>query len=206
MTAGELFDAGDGDTEEALMAATYRALCEHGYADITIEDIGEEFEKSTSLLYHHYDGKDDLLVAFLGYMLERFEDDVPFEEEGDSWTKLQGLLDHALAPTLETEREEFTRAMVELRAQAAHTAAYRAAFTRHDRFFRDRLTAIVSEGVEAGAFHDVDPTAVAALVQTVFIGAMTRRGTTDDVGASLAATRDELDVALDTRLRREGQR
>ncbi|MEF8774483.1 MAG: helix-turn-helix domain-containing protein, partial [Halobacteriales archaeon] len=63
MPPEELFDADAEDTDEALMAATYRALCEHGYADLTIQQIGAEFEKSTSLLYHHYDGKDELLVA-----------------------------------------------------------------------------------------------------------------------------------------------
>lgn len=203
MAPGEMFDADSDDTEEELMAATYHALCEHGYADLTIQTIGEEFSKSTSLLYHHYDGKDELLVAFLEYVLERFEGAVPSEEIEDPWTELVGLLDHVLAPTLPVERREFTSAMVELRAQAAHDPAYREAFTRHDRFFHERLTSIVRDGVERGAFRQVDPDAVASLVQATFNGAMVQRATTDpdDSGLTVEGVRAELEAALVARLR-----
>lgn len=197
-----MFDVDSDDTEAALMAATYHALCEHGYADLTIEKIGEEFEKSTSLLYHHHEGKDDLLVEFLAYVLEQFEADVPFEDVDDHWAKLQGLLDYVLARPLDEDRRNFTSAMVELRAQAAHDSAYRAAFTRHDRFFHDRLATVVREGVEEGTFQDVDPEGVASLVQTTFNGAMTQRVTTDpdDGGVAVDDVRRELESTLETRL------
>jgi AcrR family transcriptional regulator len=186
MAPGDVFEDQPEDTEAALMAATYRALCEHGYADLTIQKIGEEFEKSTSLLYHHYESKDELLVEFMGYMLERFEADVPFETVEDPWTELRELLDHVLAPTVAADRRELMSAMIELRAQAAHDPAYREAFARHDRFFRDRLSAIVREGIDRGEFREVDPDRVAALLQTTFNGAMLQRVTTD-VGAETGA-------------------
>jgi len=202
MAPGDVFDADPDDTEAALMAATYRALCEHGYADLTIQKIGEEFEKSTSLLYHHYDGKDELLVAFLGFMLDRFEDDVPFEDVVDPWAELQDVLDHVLAPGMDAEREELTSAMIELRAQAAHDPAYREAFSRHDRFFRDRLAAVVRDGIDRGVFRDVDPDRVAALLQTTFNGAMMQRVTTDpeDGGVPVDDVRAELEAVLEDRL------
>jgi AcrR family transcriptional regulator len=208
MPSGTMFDGDAEDTEAALMAATYEALCKHGYADLTIEKIGEEFDKSTSLLYHHYDGKDDLLVAFLGYVLDQFEADVPSDDVADSWSELQGLLDHVLAPTLDAGRREFTKAMVELRAQAAHRPAYRAAFTRHDQFFHDRLTTVVREGVERGEFTAVDPERVAAVIQTAFNGAMVQRVTTDpdDGGVPVEAVRRELEAMLDRHLRRTDAR
>jgi AcrR family transcriptional regulator len=34
------------DTCEAIMSATYRALCAHGYADLTMQDIADETDKS----------------------------------------------------------------------------------------------------------------------------------------------------------------
>jgi len=205
MAPGEMFDAEPEDTEAALMAATYRALCTHGYAGLTIQKIGEEFEKSNSLLYHHYEGKDDLLVEFLGYMLDRFEADVPFEEVDDPGDELQRLIDHVLAPTVDEERREFTSAMIELRAQAAHDPAYREAFTRHDRFFHDRLATVVRDGIEAGVFREVDADGVASLVQTTFNGAMLQRATTDpdDGGVPVDDVRRELEAMLDARLRRE---
>lgn len=199
MAPGDVFDADPDDTEAALMAATYRALRDHGYADLTIQKIGDEFEKSTSLLYHHYDGKDELLVAFLDFLLDRFEDEVPFEDVCDPWTELQQVLDHALAPTVEPDREALSSAMIELRAQAAHDPAYRKAFSRHDRFFRDRLAGVIREGIERGAFRDVDPDRVAAFLQTIFNGAVMERATTDpdDGGVPVEAVRRELDSVLE---------
>ncbi|MFC7044738.1 TetR/AcrR family transcriptional regulator [Halobacteriaceae archaeon GCM10025711] len=205
MPPGSIFDTTPDDTEGALMLATYRAFCKHGYADLTIQKIGDEFEKSTSLLYHHYDGKDDLLVEFLGYMLDRFEADVAVAAVADPWTKLQGLLDHVLAPTLDEDRLQFTKAMIELRAQAAHAPAYREAFTRHDRFFHDRLATVVADGVEQGRFRDVDAAGVASLVQTTFNGAMMQRVTTDPDASGVAVddVRRELEAMLEARLLRE---
>lgn len=208
MAPGHLFDEDSEDTETALMAATYRALCEHGYADLTIQKIGVEFEKSNSLLYHHYDGKDELLVDFLEYMLDQYEANIPFEEVEDPWAKLQGLLDHVLAPTLDEERDNFTSAMIELRAQAAHDPVYREAFTRHDEIFHERLAGTVSDGIEDGRFRDVDPDDVASFLQTTFVGAMMRRVTTDaeegGVGeTTIDAVRRELEAALEARLLRE---
>lgn len=206
MAPGERFDAAAEDTEEALMAATYHALCKHGYADLTIERIGEQLEKSTSLLYHHYDGKDELLIEFLGYMLDCFEADVPFGDADDPWARLQHLLDHILAPTVDPTRQEFTSAIVELRAQAAHDPAYRDAFTRHDQFFYEQLTAIVREGSERGVFADVDPAAVAALVQTTFNGVILQRVTTADGGVPVENVRNELEASLVARLDPEESR
>jgi AcrR family transcriptional regulator len=206
VTSSDLFDGDPDDTEAALMAATYRALCAHGYAELTIQRIGEEFGKSNSLLYHHYEGKDDLLVAFLDYVLERFESDVPFEELTDPWERVERLLDHVLAPTLPEERREFTSAMMELRAQAAHDPAFREAFTRHDAFFHDRLVAVVRDGVEQGRFRDVDAEAVASLLQTTFNGVMLQRATTDaGGGVAISDVRDELESALATQLLGEGE-
>ncbi|WP_415381577.1 TetR/AcrR family transcriptional regulator [Halosimplex sp. TS25] len=207
MSPGDLFDPDSDDTEDLLMAATYRALCEHGYADLTIERIGAEFEKSNSLLYHHYDGKDDLLVGFLEYVLDRFEADVPSERTGDPWADMLDLLDHGLAPGIEAERREFVSAMIELRAQAAHDPAYREAFTRHDRFFRERLASDIREGIESGDFRDVDADRVARLVHTMFTGAMTRRVTADsDDGVSpLEGVREEFEAMLAARLLPEGE-
>jgi len=194
----DIFEDDPDDTEAALMAATYDALVEHGYADLTIEKIGAEFDKSTSLLYHHHDGKDDLLVAFLKYVIERFESELPPPATDDPWTALEGLLAELLGGRDE-EQAAFVGAMMELRGQAGHDPAYRAAFTRHDEFFRDRLAATVRAGVDDGTFRPVDPDAVAAAVQTALNGAMLQATTTDD-GLAADALRAELTAMLRARL------
>jgi AcrR family transcriptional regulator len=195
------FESPDG-TRGEMMRATYRALCAHGYADLTIERIGEEFPKSKSLIYHHYDGKDDLLVDFLSFMLERFEATMPFEDAEGADEHLEAILDYVFASPLPDGRREFVGAMLELRAQATHDAAYREHFTRHDRFVADRVRDIVEYGVEQGTFRDVDPEVVAAFLLATFNGSMLRRVTSEDDDAT--AVREELDAYLRATLLPEG--
>lgn len=202
MPSGTMFDGDAEDTEAALMAATYEALCKHGYADLTIEKIGEEFDKSTSLLYHHYDGKDDLLLDFLEYLLDRFEADVPLEGYETTAARLRALTDHLVPPEIEPPYSNVVGAIIELRAQAVHNAEFREHFTRTDRFFRERIEGIVREGVESGEFRDADPEQVAEFLFSTFHGAMLRRVTAEENGGT-AAVRAELETYIEEYLLRE---
>jgi len=65
--------------EEEIMEATYRALLRHGYADLSISRIADELDKSKAAIYYHYDTKDDLLVAFLEFAVDRFEETIETE-------------------------------------------------------------------------------------------------------------------------------
>ena len=157
MDVAESFLESPEGTREEIMRATFHALCTHGYADLTIQRIGDEFPKSKSLIYHHYDGTDDLLVDFLSFVLDRFEAAMPFEGAAGADAHLDAILDYVFASPMPDRRREFVGAMVELRAQATHDEAYRAHFTRHDRFVADRVRDIVEYGIDEGTFREVDP-------------------------------------------------
>lgn len=193
------FSSSPDDTHTEMLEATYTALQKHGYADLTIQRIGEEFPKSKSLIYQHYDGKDELLVALLEFLHEQFKDDVPDEGFADAGEHLEILLDHALPASLDSERAAFSRAMTELRAQAPHDAAFREQFTRTDRFFRKHISDIVRDGMEQDIFQEVDPDRTATFVATIIHGTRNKRMTTDDE-ARTAAVRQELEEYVQTHL------
>lgn len=187
-------------TQEEIMNATYYALCEHGYADLTIQRIGDHFGKSKSLLYHHYDGKDDLLLDFLAFMLDEAEKSIPDTIDGDVETHLMTIIDKAFEST--DQDHEFEDAMVELRAQAAHDDRYREYFTEHDRFFKERLVNVIEVGIANETFRDVDPDHVASLLMAVFEGTRTHRTTSNaDVTRSI---RDGLTTYVESTLLTEG--
>jgi AcrR family transcriptional regulator len=198
MPAGNPFPEEPSDTQTAIMKATFEALVEYGYAGLTIDRIDEFFPKSKSLLYHHYDGKDDLLLDFLERLIDEYEGGFGREEGADALTRLTRILDGVAAPKMREADRGFTRALVELRAQAAHDEAYREHFTTSGRFFRERIAAIVRDGSEAGTFRDVDPEQVAATLHTLATGVMTERVTDDD--AQIEAVRAELDAYVEARL------
>lgn len=168
------------DTRDAIMKATYVALCKHGYSDLTIQRIGDEFSKSKSLLYHHYDSKDDLLLDFLEFMLDQLEEQLPTYREGGSDDYIEEIVDSTFSFGDGRPDTDFTQALVELRIQAAHDEDYREYFTRSDQFVRKHVVHTIRSGIEQGVFQEVDPQETAALFQIVFSGTMTQRVTSDD--------------------------
>jgi len=189
------------DTRQAILGAAFRALCEHGYADLTISRIGEEFDKSPSLVYHHYDGKDDLLVDLLEFLLDDFEASLSGEqfavtprERLDAY--LAATTDPASVDDEYAPDGQFLAAIVELRAQATTDEAYCDHCERRDRVFEAfveravREIALERDGDRSGGpegDRDPDETApsvapaeVAATIQTLATGGMLRWATTAD--------------------------
>lgn len=189
------------DTRTAIMRATYEALIEHGYENLTIQRIGEEFPKSKSLIYQHYDGKDEVLVALLEFLLDHFESQMPQPTTENADDCLRNVLDFVLAPDLDAERAELTKVMVELRGQSPHNRVFREYFSDNDCTFRRSFADIVERGVEEDVYRPVDAEAVAEFVLTIISGTTVRRATTDGA-VDITAVRRELDAYLDTRVLR----
>ena len=196
MTVAERFPDEPLETREAIMLATYQALCEHGYAALTIDRINDEFPKSKSLLYHHYDSKDDLLLDFLEYLLSILPEDLAPVDEGGPRTRLETIVDYVLTTADDRPDDDFHGAIIELRAQAVNDPAYREHFTRSDVDFRSRIQHILDDGIETGVFRDHDTAAVATFLHTVLLGALEKRVTSDD--PRLDSIRGQLETYLQT--------
>jgi len=179
-------NAADGerpDTRTAIMEATYDAVCEHGYADLTMQDIADEFDKTKAVLHYHYDTKEDLLVAFLDYLLDRFLETVEAETGDDPEGRLVALVDALLLGTHEgrsaADHWEFHTALLEVRAQASRNDAFREQLTTNYRFVADTVAAVIEDGVERGAFRPVDPDRTATWLLATINGARLHQVTLD---------------------------
>jgi AcrR family transcriptional regulator len=174
------------------MEATYEALRKHGYADLTIQAIADEFAKSKSLLYYHYDSKDGLLVDFLGYAIDGFAVREPVDPAIPPDDRLDALFDDFLAESLDGDRREFFVAIFELRSQAPSHVAYRDQFGRADRLITASITEILCAGIERGLFYDVDTDRTAELLYSMLTGGLLRRLTTSEP-RSVPTTRRAID-------------
>jgi AcrR family transcriptional regulator len=188
--------------EREIMEATYRALLAHGYAGLSISRIAEEFDKSKASLYYHYDSKDDLLVSFLDFAVDQFEESVDTATGEDPWATLEHVVEKLLPLRPGEDQEGIQSVMVGLRSQAVTNEAFREQFTEIDDRLAATVREVVDRGIEEGTFHDVDSTRVAEHVLATINGAMYGRETTDRQTA-VAAVRVSLSSYLEAELRRD---
>jgi AcrR family transcriptional regulator len=200
----ESTDGGTGgdETTDDIVEATYCALCECGYAGLTMQDIADRSATSKSALHYHYDTKHDLLLAFLDHLYDSFEERFATDPDADPLDRLAAVVGEALDEDDE-ERRDLRTAMLEIRAQAPYDDAFREHLGEFDEYLADQLRAIVADGVEAGVFRaDADPEAVAEFVVTVFDGAHVRAIT---AGRPLSATRERLAEYVEENLLADGE-
>ena len=189
-------------TEEQILEATYRALTEYGYADLTIQRIGETFEKSQSLVYHHYENKDEVVLACLEFMLDSFANNLTTESIDDPRESLDEIVDWVFTARTVPEDERFMALLIDLRTLACHNPEYADHFTRSDAVFVSYITRIIEKGNKDGDFDVDSPEAVAHTFFTILIGTMLRQTTQTDEEA-IALTRDEITTILDTHLQQD---
>jgi AcrR family transcriptional regulator len=168
------------DTREAIMEATYRALCEHGYAALTMQDIADEFDRSKSSLHYHYDTKEELLVSFIDHILSDFEELVEDSKAAPPDERLAAFVDWFVFGPDEADRERFHVALLELRAQGPFTETYREQLRRSDTQLVETVAEMLEDGIEAGVFAETDPEATATLIVAALDGARTRQITLED--------------------------
>lgn len=172
--------ASQTETQAAIRDATYRALCEHGYADLTIQKIADEFPKSKSLLYYHYENKDEILVDLLEYVLDQYTVYDAIDKDNSPEEQLWTFIDDSLPESPDEEQRESQMALFELRSRALSEEAYREQITRIDRLTHDTLAGILRAGINDGTFRAVDVEETVEILVSMITGAMLRRATTSE--------------------------
>ncbi|MFB6085100.1 MAG: TetR/AcrR family transcriptional regulator [Halorientalis sp.] len=166
------------DTREEIMSATYRALCTHGYADLTMQDIADETDLSKAALHYHYDSKQELLESFLDFLYDGFTERVGDPEGETASERLRTLIDSVLSPPVEDddERVAFKTALLELKAQAPYDEGVRERLQRFDAFLHEEFETVLADGIEAGTIRaEVDPDDAARFLITALDGAGTKQ-------------------------------
>jgi AcrR family transcriptional regulator len=165
------------DTREVIMEATFRAISEHGYADLRMRDIGEEMEMTRQVIHYHFDGKYDLIASFLEYVIDQYEGSVEVEEGGDPRTELDARIDQCLFGPEFGEFTHWDRMKVyhELFAHAQNDDRHREIFNDHYDRIRGSIVEVVERGIEEGTFRSVDAELMGQLVTDVIHAARGRR-------------------------------
>ena len=164
------FDA----TTVAIMEAVHDAIVKHGYPNLTMAHIAAEFDRSKSLLYYHYEGKDELLEDFFAYICTAIEADLDAKSPDDPVERLHYLIDRILPSELSEGERQYRQALFEVRSQAPHNAACRGEIIRTDDMMIGELTDTLRAGVESGVFADIDPDDWGEFIFATLFGIMER--------------------------------
>ncbi|MGQ4557037.1 TetR family transcriptional regulator [Halobellus sp. GM3] len=166
----------DDDTATEILEATYRALCQQGYADLTLEDIASEAGRSKASIHYHYDSKENLFIEFLDYLYERYAAQLPSADGGPPRGQLYALLGTALTDEEAAPGQEFRTALLGVTAQAPYDDTIRTRLATFDEMLLERMREIIAAGVETGEFTaTIEPAAAAEFLVTALTGAHTRR-------------------------------
>jgi AcrR family transcriptional regulator len=165
------------ECRDEIMDGVYRALCTHGYADLTVQNIADECSKSTSLLHYHYDTKDELLGEFLDHILDEYECRVENRAEGTPVEQLCAFIARYVFGPDDDERESYHLALLEMRAQGPFDDQIRDELVRADELLRETVAEILEAGIDAGEFEAVNVDRTAAFVVATLDGARTRQVT-----------------------------
>ncbi len=193
---------GGEETREEIMDATYRALCAHGYASLTMQDIADECDRSKSLLHYHYDTKEDLLVALLNHLIERFDERIDLGE-GAPRQQLVELIDLFCFGDDREDHRAFHTALLELRAQAPHNEAFRDQLRANDARAEETIAAVIRQGIDTGQFRPVDADRTASHVISAIQGARIRWVTLDHEAALVDVRETLVENLVDDWLRAE---
>ncbi|QZA88340.1 TetR/AcrR family transcriptional regulator [Salinarchaeum sp. IM2453] len=191
--------ASEEATTEEIMGATFRALANNGYPTTTIADIAEEFDKSKSLLYYHYENKEKLLEDFLRHILSQIENDIAEIDAENPIDRLQAVLDQILPRNPAEEELQSRRVILEIRSQAPYHEAYQEQFDRSDKIWLSALTAAIEDGVEQSIFTDVNPRKTAELIYATAYGIIMRSVSFSEV-SMMEEGRNMLDAYIMTHL------
>lgn len=161
-----------GDAREEIMDATFQAFLKHGYADLSIQKIADEFDKGKSLIYYHFDDKEDLMLSFLDNMTEKVVGDLK-KGETDTENRIDIILDKVVGIDSE-EQWEFRKAFQEFRVQAQHNKKFRKKFEKTEKLFLEETTDIMREN---GA---KDPEIEAEIFLSLIEGAVSRKIVVND--------------------------
>jgi AcrR family transcriptional regulator len=159
------------ETADEIIAATSRALCEYGYADLTMQRIAEEASMTTAAIHYHFDTKAELLNAFLDDLIDRFEARLACDAE-DPRERLETFLTAVFTPA--ENGDDFPVALMEMKGQSPYQDSFRERFLALDEVMQSVVATAVSDGIDAGYFEDSDPDAVARHVVTTINGAHVR--------------------------------
>jgi len=149
------------DTQIAIIEATFQAVAENGYTNLTIDKVNDCFEKSKPLIYYHYEDRQELVEELLRYAVTRFLKELPGDEIDSAGETLYTIIERIFPEDPSSEIIAGRRVIMELRGTAVAEPTFREIFSEFDAELRAAIVSTIERGFLTGEFHRVDAGKVA---------------------------------------------
>lgn len=158
---------------QSIQEAVIQLMCREGLGAVTMERVAQEVGIAKGTVYLHYRDKQALLEAVkdgaLTPMMERL--DALYDSDLDPLRKLEAYSLRYLG-YFDERRDLFRILIYEREVTRASGQRFRGDRYRH---LVKRTTDVVRDGIEAGAFRDVDPGKAAAMFVEANFAIMNQR-------------------------------
>ncbi len=175
----------DEKTNEQIMKATYTALCKKGYADLTMQHIANEAQKSKSTLHYHYNTKKELFDSFLEYLYYNLETKLETIQAENPVDQLDKTIDFILDYNDSQDYPELQIAILEIKTQAPYNEDFRERLKEFDKLLCKHFEQILKKGKKQNFFKkDINEKNTAMFIITLINGFHTRRIAIGDTNTS----------------------
>ncbi|MCY0987339.1 TetR family transcriptional regulator [Nannocystis sp. ILAH1] len=162
---------GADERRAALLEAAYATIADRGLEGLRTREVAARAGVNIATLHYHFGSKEDLVVAVIAYVRERF---VAAGARGGG----DGVAAHlAAAGELFRDDPQLGRVMLELVLRGQRDRAARTAFRSLHDFWAGMIEALLRDGVARGELRqDLEPRAGGRVVTSFVMGAMIQLG------------------------------
>jgi AcrR family transcriptional regulator len=146
---------------------------EHGYSGTSVRDIARAVDIQGASLYAHVASKQEVLWSIVERTATRFETAADVVEAADPGAEVFGpgvQLISLVRAHVGVVTDDIQRASVFVHEWRALDKGRRAEMARRRDAYEARFRAAIANGVESGAFAEVDPVLTAAYILTALNG------------------------------------
>lgn len=183
--------------KQAILDSAKALFARKGFENTTMDEVAREAELAKGTLYLYFKSKEELLYSLLEPLLNEYRKEVR-ELAAEPGPSQEAILRRMFSYMYEKYLKEPEMYHIIMRYQAKEYRELLSEenFNRLREIMRDNLKEVekvVTQGLEAGEFHDVNPKYLSILFWNIFMGVVQYdENRTSDEGASyLKPTLDE---------------
>ncbi len=151
-----------------ILDVAQQLVFEHGYEDMTVQDILDRLQISKGAFYHHFDSKEGLLEALLERMIEEVSlviEPVIADASLPALDKLQRVFDRA--SRWKVERKDYLLAILRVWYADQNSIVRQKMFSKTLARAGEWFTVIVRQGIQEGVLAPPYPELVGGLILTI---------------------------------------